>query len=332
MCYAKPGPRCSAHAADKLTKAKRNMKLFMRDNDHSVGTYQSVQDDVTAAEQEYDATPAGMRELQRRIRDYSGSQRDNYRLRLERGVALRRAQLAAIKAEDKGDIAHEKPLTAAAYKSYVKNFPADDQDREKLHNKDEKITDMLSESREWLNTLSTDEIEAVAWFTSNGSGAINKYVSTGETRSGGKNYNKRILDKTRAKLDSSLKKFHREEPIVVYRGLSYDNYGELLKGVEYGKHTEKVIETHFKEGSVISSPAYLSTSVDPVSARNFGTSGVVLEILSKKAAPVAPVSAWDISEREMIIPRNQKYRVHKILRDASFNGEKRETIVQLVEL
>jgi hypothetical protein len=42
MCYAKPGPRCSAHAAEKMIKAKRNMRILQNDKDLFIGSFETL--------------------------------------------------------------------------------------------------------------------------------------------------------------------------------------------------------------------------------------------------------------------------------------------------
>jgi hypothetical protein len=332
MCYAKPGPRCSAHAAEKMIKAKRNMRILQNDKDLSIGSFETLQRRYIEAEEEFDATPAGKRQLQRQIRDSEGRMLDAYRLRLERGVALRKAQLVAINSEDKGDVVHEAfaaPTSAPSYSHWVKQFPADNDERPALKNSDPKITDMLAESREWLNSLTVDEIEAVSWYTGTGSLPINTYVATG-SKTSIRTYNKSILEKTRSRLDSAFRKVKREEPIMVYRGIAEETYYGLTGDVELDVARDKILETHFQEGSTFSSPTYMSATIDPKAAQQFGHSGIMLEILSKKAVPVSIISLFDVKEREMVIPRNQKYKVHRVIRDTGVH--KGDTIVQLIEI
>ena len=91
MCYAYPGPRCSYHARVKLEKA---VSAY-----HSATTSEDQHDSFMAmkeAQEEYDATPAGIKELQAKL--------DNsYDARLEQKIidvkSRRQAGLDALKAK-----------------------------------------------------------------------------------------------------------------------------------------------------------------------------------------------------------------------------------------
>lgn len=65
---------------------------------------------VDAAQLEYDATPAGMKELKRRIhqgRNMRSAIEAEYELRLKLGEAKRAERLALVRAQDNGDVRHE---------------------------------------------------------------------------------------------------------------------------------------------------------------------------------------------------------------------------------
>ena len=48
------------------------------------------------------------------------------------------------------------------------------------------------------------------------------------------------------------------------------------------------------------------------------SNGIVFEFKTSHAAPVTAVSAWDITEREMLINRNAKFKVSKVLFDVPY--------------
>jgi hypothetical protein len=328
MCYPKPGPRCSSHAAARLTLAKRAMKHGDK-SDREV--YLKNKALCVEAEKEYDMTPAGMKELQRRIRDSRNRQQKDFQLRLEQASALRKASLAALKAKDQGDIKHDTPDKKPITDYLTSEFPKHGTDREKLQHFDPKVDAMIEESKQWSENLNADEMEALAWFTSNGSGSVNTFLAENSTKSGPFIYTKKTLNKTRVNLDSALAKFKREEPILIYRGINdsifKDENNDSLSA-------EQIIEGNFQKGMIYKSPAFMSASLDPAKGSGFAITGITLEILSKKAAPIVNFSAWDVSEKEMLIPRNQEYKVHQVLKNPTFAGRKREGdyIIQLVEV
>lgn len=327
MCYPKPGPRCSSHAAARLTLAKRAMKHGDK-SDREV--YLKNKALCAEAEKEYDMTPAGIKELQRRIRDAHNTQKGNFRLRLEQAVALRKASLAALKATDQGDIKHfPESSKEAAY--LTSEFPRHGADREKMQHFDPKVDSMIEESKAWSESLDSDEMEALAWFTSNGASSVNTFLAENKTTSAPFTYSRKTLNKTKAKLDSALSKFNRETPVLIYRGINdsvfKDEDNEPLSA-------EEIIENNFQKGMIYKSPAFMSASLDPAKGSGFAITGITLEILSKKAAPIVNFSAWDVSEKEMLIPRNQEYKVHQVLKNPTFAGKKREGdyIIQLIEV
>jgi len=325
MCYPKPGPRCSSHAAAKLTLAKRTLKLSPR-SFSGPDSYLSAKVAVQKAQDEYDTTPAGIAELMRRVAYNSNP---DYVLRLERGQALRKAMLQAVKIKDVGDLKHKDNIRKIfAYD--IQTLPSGDIVRSKVGNDSPEVMKMIAESENWGNAMTTNETEAVSWFTSNGSGAVNQYLVTNKPDDGGR-YSSEHLDSTIKDMDSALNKFSRAEPVIVYRGISMD----IVEHSGYDHNDEeKFLATEFPVGGVYRNKTFMSTSLDPSRAAGFASSSITLEIKSKKAAPVVNVSAWDISEKEMVIPRNQEYKVISIIRNAKIEGRNPadEIIVQLEEL
>lgn len=99
MCYKKPGPRCTAHAKEALRRAAT---AFATDTS-SFEAYS----DLRLAQDAYDQTPGGMRELERNIATTDDPQKQEaLQLRLDEGRDRRAAALALIKMDDQGDIAH----------------------------------------------------------------------------------------------------------------------------------------------------------------------------------------------------------------------------------
>ncbi len=233
MCYPKPGPRCSAHAAAQLTKAKLNLKTQKRSifDPKSQDIYQTLKQAVSDAQLNYDATPAGMKELERRALYDQGPQSEEYKLRLELGKALRQKQLEAIKQTDAGDIKHP---SKAISNDYSKNKHTNSAKiiRKGYPDNAPEIVSMIEESQSWVNVLDTDETEAVSWFTSNGASTINKHLVGAEKDNIDLKYSEEFLDETVTHMDSALKKWEREKPILVYRGINESISGERTSDKE----------------------------------------------------------------------------------------------------
>ena len=330
MCYISPGPRCSSHAASKLVMAKRNLKLTPSSLLDAAGRvkYLAAKATLQTAQDVYDTTPAGIAELVRRAAyQRDGQAKNEYQLRLERGQTLRAAMLVAVKAKDNGDIKHTNAAPKLEYKN--REFLSQDSIRETIKNDSPQILTMIKESKHWVNQLTTEETEAMAWFTSNGSSEVNQHLANHEETTYSQ-YSQDHLDSTIKNMDSALAKFERVKPVIVYRGISMD----IMEARGYKRNEEGFIADSFPMGGTYSSEAYMSTSLDPSRATGFASSGVVLEIKSKKAAPVVNISAWDITEKEMVIPRNQKYKIVGIVKNPIIQGSRatENTVIQLEEI
>jgi hypothetical protein len=333
MCYPAPGPRCSAHASAKLTKAKLAVKgASYGFTEEAFAARAKLTDTVDKAQKEYDSTPAGMKELERRARDYSGEQSEEYKTRLALGKMNRAQQLAAIKAEDAGDVKH--PIKAVRG-VYGETSHVDSKVRTRIENNDPRIQLMITESGEWVNRLEADETEAVSFLTSNGAGVVNGYLH-GSSKSNYKGYSDEYLQETVDHLDSAFSKWERQKPILVYRGINSDVIESTHPDIWEGNHKSNLkayVQDTFPVGGIYESKSFMSTSIDPAKANGFAMGAIVLEIISKKAAPVVVVSAWDVTEREMILPRNQKYQIVRVLNKVKIDSHERDTtIIQLIEL
>jgi len=314
MCYPKPGPRCSAHAAELLQKAKIRRRAA---SGFDFEARQAVDD----AQLEYDATPAGIRELERRIgQDVNSASSDGtYELRLQLGRAKREERLAAVKMKDQGDVLHEGPSQEASYPASMQAFTTKTEEypSESLEQTGPEITAMVQDSTHWVRKLNTDEIEAASWYTSNGSSHVNNYLLGHDQEQYGQKIDKKQAAEAVAHLDSALEKAERKTPVKLYRGISHDILER--EGFQY-EEEDKYIDAKLPVGSTFESPVFQSSTLDFKRGRGFATSQVMLEILAKKAAPVSNISAWGVSESEYILPRNQKYRVVGIREHSTTHG------------
>jgi hypothetical protein len=327
MCYPKPGPRCSAHAAAAFTQAKENYKHHDYDPfQQMTPEYQNLIAARDKAQLEYDATPAGMAELERRIKQEEKrktSVYSEYVDRLALGKAHREAALAALKAEDVGDVKHEdlpydKKVMKAFDKSFTNRFIRPSKPRVKIENGDKRLVVMNEASKVWVNKLNTEETEAVAWMTSDGSYAMNGYLGRGKVPED-VGYTKEHVEKSIKALESAIDKTPLEKPVVVYRGLNDDVAPKEVYDARFTDGFKDAVHAHFKKGDTYSAPVFQSTSLDPIKGRFFARSGVIFEMKTKKAAPVSSVSAWEFSEKEMVVQRNTKFVITGVHEDVVFD-------------
>jgi ADP-ribosyltransferase exoenzyme len=336
MCYPKPGPRCSAHAAKKLAEARLLARIERSNNYNDFAKYQKLAED---AQKVYDATPAGITELKRRV---AQSKNSVHITRLKLAQETRKQQLEALKRADEGDIKHSDTFEETSYG--INEFLPKNKTRKALKDDSEIMKKFLEDSHNWVSQLTTEEIEAVAWFTSDGSTSLNNYVVGQEDRSPF-HYSKTYLEKQKKSLESALSKINRSEPVIVYRGVKKETLEKLLNSSIINKLEDledledlktKDIEKVFEKGKTLTSPTFMSASPDPYIATKF-SHGVVFEIKSYSAAPAVTLSAWNFAENEMVLPRDKEYKIVNVLQKVNFekrgdNDSQKITVVQLEEV
>lgn len=321
MCYTFPGPRCSSYAARIVTEAK----IRTRNEPSSI----EAREAVDAAQLEYDATPAGMRELKRRIAQYQGSAKTEYELRLALGEAKREERLLLIKAKDRGDIKHKnQSSTDIMFSDSFHRFTDDHSNEPIIAHDSTEMEKLVADSHQWITKLNDEEIEAVSWYTSNGSTVINKHLTGNSAPFYLRDYRDDETDdefeareakaeqahlehlRTTVKnIDSALAKGKRFTPIKVYRGVSMD----VTKAEGYSsKDVDQYVAEKFPVGGTFISPVFMSSSLEYKKGAGFESSGILLEIMGKTVGPVSNVSAWGVTEKEYVLPRNLAYKVRAV--------------------
>jgi hypothetical protein len=122
-------------------------------------------------------------------------------------------------------------------------------------------------------------------------------------------------------LDGVFARHSLPEPIVLYRGIGKNNFPDQLDHSEIDSpEMKQYLAEKYPVGETIEIPEYMSTSMDPAQAHKFAgySAPVVIEVKTKRAIPVAMMSAWDASEREFVVNRNGKYKVAAILHDVTY--------------
>lgn len=102
MCKPKPGPRCTPHMRNRLTRAATRLTEARRDLDAQPDAIH-LQQRLTKAESNhaeiqalYDATPGGQQELRSAINSEVGPARSDLERRLAAGDRLRANQIEAL--------------------------------------------------------------------------------------------------------------------------------------------------------------------------------------------------------------------------------------------
>lgn len=144
MCYPKPGPRCSSHAGKTRDKALAEL-ITLRDQNAPADKIAKAEENLLAKQKEYEATPAGIDEIRKRLEgETDDAKQAMLNRRIEAGQALRAEALAAYakKHSDEEELAFcEKELASrTGSEEFAAMLEKRDELREVLHTIDEKIT------------------------------------------------------------------------------------------------------------------------------------------------------------------------------------------------
>lgn len=143
MCYPKPGPRCSSHAGKTRDKALAELIKIVESHAKS-SEIEVAQENVLAKQREYEATPAGISELRKRLEGQTDEEkRALLERRIEAGLNARQEALNAYakKHSDEEELAYCEQELEARTTSDEFNALLEKRDefREKLEELDKKI-------------------------------------------------------------------------------------------------------------------------------------------------------------------------------------------------
>lgn len=138
-------------------------------------------------------------------------------------------------------------------------------------------------------------------------------------------------------MDAALAKaVPSENPRVLYRGFTIPRYIQDVN---------KWVDDSYQPGAVVEDTSYVSTTIDPGQAMTeFGPNGVgnrhiIFEFITKEGVFISDKSRW-ASEREVLIPRNKKFKVHAVHKKSDYLVETQShgrlksqntTVIQLVD-
>lgn len=204
----------------------------------------------------------------------------------------------------------------------------------------ERLLNHVGESAAWVATLTNEERDAVAYWTSGGAGIIGGWVHR-QSDTLREEFTPRSAARYMQTLSAALDKARSDQPRVVWRGLS-NNTMRSVGDTEDGRRSRDeagldwALAAH-PVGSVVDFKTPGSASADPTKAHGFsGFPSVVFEVRTRYGAPVSAVSAWGASEREVLLPHTRRFRVVSVS-DEPFrlpslrSGERVEptTVIQL---
>lgn len=165
---------------------------------------------------------------------------------------------------------------------------------DKWHSKKQKVK-LAGISASWMTKLSPEETEAVSWMTSNGTMVAHEDLN-GVERSVFREdkYSKEHVANQIELFRSAMSKAPElDEPVIIYRGTTTGSIGYLDN-----------------ETIVIDRPASASVSGSVATSFTNGEGeNVMLEIKTKKVASVAGMSAWGVSELEVLAPLGEYRKV-----------------------
>lgn len=328
MCYPKPGPRCSAHAAKVLAKAKTAYR------DDRSGKYDTIElkERLKQAQVQYDMTPAGLLELERRVGVRNPHDKDLERLELAR---VRRAE--ALKSiginSEQGDMnTHKDGIKNPSIEAFREHQDASvmrmgwsrrdtDQEGRARGARVRKALDIASSK--WMQRITPAQMESISWITSNGSMVVNGHLAGNPVNIWGEDaYTPATIEDAIANTDSAMDAAPRlKEPVIAYRGIKPD-IADAYRSVQ--------------PGEAISFPMHASASLDPTTASGFTSDGsVVIEAKTRKIASTTAVSAWGSSESEILLDRRTQWKVVNVLQNVHFGNNaphrKGYTVIQVEE-
>lgn len=289
MCYPKPGPRCSAHAAAKYAEAHRKvLSAFMTEpNSAKLDRLMKLRNE---AEAEYKITPAGIKALEREPRFWEEE-------KIAELKATRARRIAAVTGDKK--VTHR----ATKLQPYVSTqFSKTGEHLTPMSLEHPDLLSSLKDSEKWSHKLTDEEIATIAWYSESGFADINGHLSVDDfiSRNGKKDTTGRLQEAVEV-MDSALSKHEPlQTGVILYRRHHFYDEG--------GHHTNTSVEEaqkHFMVGETFEPNFFMSTSLDPSNT----TGGVNLQILSRTGVPVTSISSQGPREYEFLIPRGAKFRV-----------------------
>lgn len=334
MCYAHPGPRCSAHAAQILTRAQIecNQVVFKQfdSDEEKYKEYDRLIAKRTRAEKEFDATPAGMAILKQKIKHETGHTREQAKDKLAQAKALRAHRLSLIKAKDRGDIGvHSDARLSTLYQrlGLREDFDTTSADRIGWDTSTEQFkqstTLLVKASDAWMKNMTPEQIAAVQWVTGRGSEVLSRHGNGHDPGYFGRQYSAEEIERRARLVEEAFDKAPRmPKPVVLYRGIGSQFPFDADKVIADGEYT---------------APSVLSATINPGVANSFGYKNVIMEIKTRRFASPTNFSGAGPREAEVMIKPGSRFKVTGVLRDVTFGWREENkvpgyTVIQVEEI
>lgn len=335
MCYRKPGPRCSSHAALSLANAKQELEASH--SSHDASEYFSAKDKEREAQTVFDATPAGLKIMEDELLlPYPEA---GLAERYTAAKMLRKQQMDAVKKLNLTSTVHDAPKNEPS--GLHNSFAAADTIRQNVDGgKLQASLRVLSEK--YLPQLSDDELAQLRWMTDYGSMEANKHIAGANDYSFSQGaFTAEDIEERMQLVDSALGKYRSPEPVITYRGVREASLPQSMQG-DYRVAAEdkrKAFLASMPVGSVVASDFFMPTSFQPHSSVKFADFNVVMEIKSSSAAPVNTLSVSS-QEHEGLLPRKLSLKVAGVQENVKISsgninrrtGELDSTTVTIIQL
>lgn len=334
MCYRKPGPRCSSHAALALANAKQEVSVS---HGSSPDEYFSAKDKEREAQAAFDATPAGLKIMQDEL--LNARHEPGLDERYKAAKMLREQQLDAVKKLKLTPTVHD--VQQNDFSAFTHAHVSSDEVRENV-NMDKLHASMSTLSENYFSRLSDEEISQLRWMTDYGAMEANKHIAGVNSYS---QFNGAFpaedIDNRMKVVDEALRKYSPAVPVITYRGVR--DVSLPVKMRENYRVSQEDKQKAFLDsmpvGSVVSSDFYQPTSFQPSSSVKFADFNVVMEIKSSSAAPVSALSVSSV-EHEGLLPRNVTFTVVAVQQNVKYDtgnvdrktGEPVYRVVTVVQL
>lgn len=297
MCYPKPGPRCSAHAALKVVEAQKAFFLAREQGLASFKDAEVLLNKITEAREEYNLTPAGLQAIE----DELSQNPDDARLKhqLEHYRTLRAKKIETLTEKQRKERVHK---TSQQLDEYAQS--ALSENGEVLLHKpisDPDIQTMVQQSLDWSQKLSKEEIVTLRSYSQAAYADVNGMLSNPDYNEPGFSLEK--TERMVQLMDSALAKADVEKDVVVYRRHFFYEDGNM-KFINIDEQRK-----HFPVGSTFKPGFYMSTSLNADNAPMDSNGVAFLEIKSKRAVPLAIVASQSLNEQEFLLRRDATFKV-----------------------
>lgn len=194
-------------------------------------------------------------------------------------------------------------------------------------------SDYLEHGNKWLKTLQKHEINAIASWTKDAS--VTNLIKNPETNNAyiEDSFYETYLDIEEENIEdylnlvnTSLKKYQRNKPRNIYRGIRLPDTMDSLLSKEI---SENEVYDNFSVGKTVIIPDITSTTLNISESTQF-SDGVIFKMNTVHGAEIGTVSYYGLAESEVLLPQNTKFMTRKITKEKI--GSKTYFIIELDDI